>query len=115
MKPSFDEVTAHPSYDKAATQVSKTYITLFFVFCAIIAFLDKPTLGWWWAAILIGGLFASSILIAAPLTAVKIALGTKVGISPLSAFGRIFYLAYDLAGYVFLWFVTRYAISALST
>jgi hypothetical protein len=115
MKLGFDEVTAHPSYDKAATQVSKTYITLFFAFCAVVAFIDSPTLGWWWAAVLIGGLFASSILIAAPVTALKIALGTKVGVSPLSLFGRIFYLAYDLAGYVLLWFVTRYAINALST
>lgn len=113
-RPKFDEVISSPAYDEAATAVSKTYIFLFFVFCGIVAYLDEPTLGWWWAAIIIGGLFASSILFAAPMTGLKLLLGTKVGISPLYTGGLILYLALDLVGYALLWFVTRYVINALS-
>lgn len=113
-RPTLNELVSTPSYDKAATQVAKTYVFLFFIFCGVIAYLDKPTLGWWWAVVLGVGLFASSILVALPMTYLKLLLATTGGLSPLSRGARVFYIALDFAGYGILWFVTRYAIHALS-
>jgi hypothetical protein len=112
--PTLNEVVSSSQYETAATAISKTYIGLFFVFCAIIAYLDSPVLGWWWAVIIIAGLFASSILFALPMTGLKLILATKVGISPLTIGGRIFYNFFDFSGYILLWLVTRYTINVLS-
>lgn len=113
-RPDFKDAVSSPSYEKLATEAAKTYIFLFFIFCGIVAYLDEPTLGLWWAAILVGGLFASSILVAAPMTGIKLLLATKVGINPLKSGGRMFYSALDFVGYAALWFATRYTINALS-
>ena len=112
--PSFREATSTQSYDRLASNISKSYIFLFYIFCAVIYFIDKPAIGWWWAAVLIGGMFVASILFAAPMTWLKIYLGTKGVISPFSAGGKILLLVMDFVGYACLWFVTRYVINALS-
>jgi hypothetical protein len=112
--PSFTEAVSHPSYDAAATGVSKTYIFLFFAFCAVVAYLDSPPLGLWWVAVLTVGMFAASILFALPVTALKLFLATKVGISPLSAGGKALYMLIGLGSYVLMWYCTRYALNALA-
>tara|TARA_R110000868_G_scaffold305008_2_gene566133 strand:- start:274 stop:651 length:378 start_codon:yes stop_codon:yes gene_type:complete len=113
--PSITEMVETPGYDQAASGVSKTYIVLFFIFCGVIGYLDQPDLGWWWAAVLIGGMFATSILIAAPITLIKLSLGSKGLVSPFSTIGKIALRLVDLIGYLCLWFATRYVINLLSS
>jgi hypothetical protein len=107
------DAASQPSFDAAATAVSKSYIFLFFIYCGVIGYLDSPNIGLWWIAVLAIGMFAASLVFAMPATWVKLALVTKLGIGPTGA-GWFLYRAIDTAGYVALWFVTRYAINALS-
>ena len=112
--PSLEEITSSPAFDRSADAISKSYIFLFFVFCGVIAYLDEPNLGWWWAAILVGGLFASSLLFAAPVTMLKLFLGTKGLVIPFSAGGKLILFIIDLVGYVGMWFATRYVIALVA-
>ena len=113
--PTLVEVASSPAYDRAASQVAKSYIFLFFIFCGVIAYLDEPNLGWWWLAIIAVGTFASSILFAFPATFFKLFLGTRNLITPFSSGGIFVLLTIDLVGYVAMWFPTRYAIGLVAT
>lgn len=112
--PSISEVEETPAYDRAATGVSKDYIVLFFIFCGVIGYLDQPNLGWLWAVVLIGGMFAASIVIAMPVTLFKLMLGSKGLISPFSKTGKLVLRLIDLIGYAVLWIATRAGIGALA-
>lgn len=113
--PTIEDVVSHPSYDQAASRVAKSYIFMYFIFCGVVAYLDAPSLGLWWLAVIGVGLFASSIVFALPVTYIKLTLGTKAGISPLTVKGKFLYLAIDLIGYVALWYATRITINFLSS
>lgn len=109
-KPTFD-----PAEEKSAAAVARIYFYLFFVFCGLIAYLEKPPLGWWFVAVLVVGTFAVPTLIAAPLIYLKKFLGTKGLLRPLNGQGKVHVRIIDLAGAVVLWYATWGTISLLSS
>ena len=104
-KPSIKAISATPKYQDAASQISKAYVFLFFIFCGIIGYIDQPVLGLYWILILIIGMFGASLLVAAPITYIKLLLGTKTN-CPTIVIRQL-----DLVGYIILWFLTRYSIN----
>jgi len=102
---------SYPGFNVAATATSKSYIFTFFIFCGVVAYLDSPPLGLWLIAILVAGMFATSVLIACPVTWIKLSLVTNAGIAPVNFGGKVLHRVIDLAGYVALWFASRYALN----
>lgn len=86
---------------------------MFAAFCGIIAWLDSPSLGWWWIAVLVAGFFIVPALFVAPMTAISLLLGARAGVNPYTPGGRMVYLAVDLCGYLALWLTTRWSLNAL--
>ena len=104
-----EEAISPPTYARAA----KSYIFNFVLFAGFIAYLDEPTLGWQWVPILVGGMFVAVLIFALPVTALKRFAGTRFESRRLKGGGTILDLVIDMAGYVVMWFVARYAIGVL--
>jgi len=103
-----------PADDKQEAAVARSYFYLFFIFCAVIAFLEKPALGLWFVVVLVTGAFAVPLLIAVPLMHLKKVLRTKGLLRPQNRQGPIHYRLIDVTGGVILWYATWGAISVLS-
>lgn len=113
-RPDIEEPVNDPADGKAAAAVARIYFYLFFVFCGVIAYLEKPALGLWLVAVLVVGPFGVPLLIAAPLMYLKKVLAAKGLLRPLNKEGTIHYRLIDLAGAVVLWYATWGTISFLS-
>ena len=102
----------NPGHDTASAAVARSYFYLFFIYCGVIAYLEKPMLTWWFLGVLIVGAFAVPLLIVAPLMYLKKILAAKGTLRPQNAEAKYHHRLIDLAGAVVLWFVTWGAISA---
>lgn len=100
--------------DQREAAVARSYFYLFFIFCAVIAFLEKRDLGLGFVVVLVTGTFAVPLLIAVPLIYLKKVLGTKGLLRPQNGQGKVHYRLIDLTGVVVLWYATWGAISVLS-
>lgn len=99
--------------DSEAAPIARSYFYLFFVFCGVIAYLQKPVLGLSFVVVLVVGAFAVPLLIAVPLIYLKKVLGAKGLLRPLNEHGKIHHRIIDLTGAVVLWCVTLGTISVL--
>lgn len=113
--PTLKSIVGSPAYDRAASNVSKSYIFLFLLFCGIIAYLDQPNLGWLWIPLVVIGIFVASIFFAMPATFLKMILATKGWVEPFSTGGRYILLLVDIVAYSAMWTVSRATIGIIAS